>query len=259
MKTKGINWFLGGVIVLTLFSFQEIKLKKRITDKEFRYEFYVTHKEPEIKSQRTYYWFKAGAIHNSESGIAGQLLDDAFEKFYLNNQLAEKGEFRKGLRVGVWKTWYQNGVIKTNQYWDEGKKKGMSFLYSEQGELIEKGRFRSDKKHGKWINYISKDTTLYNYGEKVIPKPKKEKVIKENADGEKKPSFFKRLFSKKNKSNSETKSSSKEDSKPNSKNSKLKANKEVKSSDKKTKTVENNEGFFKRLFSKKKKPNDKSK
>ncbi|WP_291131233.1 toxin-antitoxin system YwqK family antitoxin [Flavobacterium sp. UBA7682] len=251
MKTKGFNWFLGSLIVLSLFSFQEPKLKKRITDKEFRYEFYVTDAAPEIKSERIYYWFKAGAIHNSEYGIAGELLDDTFEKFYLNNQLAEKGSFNRGLRVGVWKTWYSNGVMKTNEYWDEGKKKGMSFLYSEQGLLIEKGRFRSNRKHGKWINYISKDTTLYNYGEKVVPKPKK--VKEKKTDEEEKPSFFKRIFTKKDKSKSESKTNSK----TNLKGDKSKSGKEVKSSQKKVESGDKKDGFFKRLFSKKKKPNDK--
>lgn len=111
LKTFGIYSLLGFVLVLSLLSFQEWEpnLKKRISDTSYRYEFYVTKDEPRVKSDRIYYWFKGGTIHNSENGISGELLHDVFEKFYLNNQLAEKGEFKKGLKVGLWKTWYANG------------------------------------------------------------------------------------------------------------------------------------------------------
>lgn len=81
-----------------------LNLKKRLTDKQFKYEFFTTTKKVRAKSNITYYWFKGGAIHNSQEGIAGELLDDQFDKFYLSNQLAEKGKFKKGKKVGVWRT-----------------------------------------------------------------------------------------------------------------------------------------------------------
>lgn len=162
LRTTDIYCFLGTVIVLSLVSFQEPKLKKRITDKDFKYEFYVTDDSPRIKEQRIYYWFKGGAIHTSENGTSGQLLHDTFEKFYLNNQLAEKGNFESGLKVGLWRTWHQNGVLKSTQDWASGRRRGMYLHYNDKAVLIEKGRYYTGKKQGQWINFITKDTIEYN-------------------------------------------------------------------------------------------------
>src|SRR5690554_932871 len=137
------------------------KLKKRISDKNFRYEFYTTNKNKKASKKREYYWFKGGAIHNSEYGVAGELLDKEFQKFYHSNQLAESGKFKEGLKVGIWKTWYENGALKETFFWSKGKKTGKYFLYDKDGSLILKGRYSSGKKTGKLINYKSKDTIWY--------------------------------------------------------------------------------------------------
>lgn len=108
LSTSKFSILLFGLLVFLLGSFTPPNLKKRITDTEFRYEFYTTKKEVSAKQDRLYYWFKGGAIHSSEYGVSGELLDGEFEKFYLNNQLAEKGEFKKGLKEGLWKTWHCN-------------------------------------------------------------------------------------------------------------------------------------------------------
>lgn len=244
---------------LLMLSFQEPRLKKKISDKEFRYEFFVTDKAPEVKEGRTYFWFKAGSIHQSEYGISGELLDDVFEKFYLSNQLAEQGEFRKGLRVGVWKTWHSNGTMKSYEYWDNGLKRGMSFLYDEQGHLILKGRYKSDKKHGRWIDYKTTDTLEYKLGNVVVAKPKKVKEAKEGDQVKK--GFFKRLFGKKdstvvddkaNKKNGQTELKSQKKLKEKVSIDKLKTTKKQ-SSDKAEIEKPRKSNFFTRLFSKKKK------
>lgn len=236
MKLQKLYWVICSAVIFLLFSFQEPKLKKRITDTSFKYEFYVTDKEPEVESDRIYYWFKGGAIHNSEYGVSGNLLDDTFDKFYLNNQLAEQGSFNKGLKVGLWKTWYENGAVETTQYWDEGRKKGFFYHYTQDGQLMEKGRYRADKKQGKWINYISKDTISYKKGEIVAAKVK----------GKKLNDFFKRLVTKIDRSKDPVKET------------KAKSTKKSKTPSVKTNSKQKKKGFFQRLFSKKEKPNGKS-
>ena len=160
------------------------------------------------------------------------LLDEQFDKFYLDNQLAEKGRFRKGKKVGIWKTWHPNGVLSSQSEWAGGQKNGYFYSYNDKGNPVEKGLYRVNKKQGKWINFISKDTIKYynnlpvvKKSEKdkkeavIIPDSKKEvikgkestqmntfsktKIVKDSKDSkktEKKAGFFKRLFSKKRKS-----------------------------------------------------------
>lgn len=261
-KTRIFKTVVGICFCFFLFSFGEPKLKKRITDKDFRYEFYVTDHEPEVREGRVYFWFKGGAIHQTEYGISGKLLDDVFEKFYLSNQLAEQGEFRKGLRVGVWKNWHSNGTMKSYEYWDNGLKQGMSFLYDEQGHLLLKGRYKSDKRHGRWIDYKTNDTLEYKFGNVIVAKPKK---VKESKDGDvARKGFFKRLFGKKDstavdkksnkdKGQTEEKSQKKPQEKGKASGDKLKAS-QKQSSVKAEIAKPRKSNFLTRLFSKKKKP-----
>lgn len=167
-------------------AFHEPYLIKRISDANFRYEFYTTLKEAHTKIGKTYYWFKGGAIHNAQGGMAGELLDGGYKKFYLNNQLAEEGAFKKGLKAGLWKTWYENGVAETTQYWDNGLQTGLYYLHSKEGVLTEKGNFRKGKKHGLWINYVSKDSVRYKKGAVYIAKRKLTKEEKIKAKEERK-------------------------------------------------------------------------
>lgn len=264
MKNPILFCFLGALVMFSFYSFQEPKLKKRITDKEFKYEFYVTDKEPSIKEERIYYWFKGGSIHNAENGIAGELLDDSYSKFYLNNQLAESGSFESGLKVGLWKTWYPNGVLESSQYWADGRRRGMYYHYDTSAELLEKGRYAKNKKQGVWINYSLKDTVTYAKGERIVKSEKelakeakrkadkaKRKQKREAKQNIKKAERAAKKIAKQNKDAEDKAAAVKNGTKKEevSKTQKSTLQPEVK-------TTKDN--FFKRLFSKKKKANDKS-
>lgn len=202
MKTKALTIFLF-IFSFIFLSFSDPYSIKRISDKEFRYEFYTTNKKIKPNRNKIYFWFKGGTIHNSQSGFGGELLQDKFIKMYLNNQLAEQGFFKKGLKKGLWKTWYKNGLIETTQKWSSGLKSGDFYRFAEDGTILEKGKYKNDKKHGIWIDFIKKDTITYKEGNVFVKKIKlskedkeKKKALKSTPNKNKK-SFFKRLFSKK--------------------------------------------------------------
>lgn len=182
------------VAVFALFSFVGTSLKKRISDSQYRYEFYTTDKVVSPQPDRYYHWFKGGTIHTSEYGIAGELLHEEFQKFYHSNQLAEAGKFKYGLKEGYWKLWFENGKLKSEAYWSSGQMDGSYYEYDNNGLLLLKGKYRDNKRHGTWIDYIKKDTLKFSSG-LLIPKKVKDTL----ADKQKKPGFFKRLFAKKNK------------------------------------------------------------
>lgn len=215
---------------LIFVSFQDPYSIKRISDKNFRYEFFTITKKINPKRNKTYFWFKGGLIHQAEFGIAGEVLNGSFKKYFHSNQLAEQGEFNKGLKIGLWKSWHENGKIETTQTWRSGQKNGDFFKYNNSGEIIEKGKFSKNLKHGLWIDLVKKDTVIYKNGnifikkkkltkeekekiklEKKLTKEKKEKrkserkskTQKTNSEKNKttkKPSWFSKLF-KKNKAN----------------------------------------------------------
>ena len=149
------------LLLVLLSSFKDLFQVKRISNENYRYEFYVTEKIMKPKSSKSYYWFKGGAVHYAESGVSGMLLHGNFNKAYHSNNLAEQGVFKVGLKTGLWKTWHPNGKISNLQYRKNGIKQGKNSRYTIDANLIEKGKFKNDKKQGIWINYISKDTINY--------------------------------------------------------------------------------------------------
>lgn len=175
------------MIALLLVSFSDPYTIKRISDANFRYEFYTTNKQITPKANKIYFWFKGGLIHSAQSGIAGNLLNEKFIKMYHSNQLAEQGEFRNGLKVGLWKTWHENGIVQTTQYWNNGLKTGIFYHFDANGNVLEKGNFKKDKKHGEWIDYATKVTVRFKNGIVVPEKIKysKEEIAKLKEDKKK--------------------------------------------------------------------------
>lgn len=238
MKTNPSRLIVWVCLAVLLMSFNDPYTIKRITDTNFKYEFYTTQKKVSVKSGRDYYWFKGGAIHHSTAGFSGEALHESYQKFFLNNQLAEQGQFNKGLKTGIWKSWFPNGKLQTVATWWDGSLKGNYLRYDDQGNLLESGNFRGNLKHGKWIDFTKKDTVDYKNGavrvkltteEKAIAKAEKKKKAEEqkaakSADPQaKKKNFFQRLFQKKDPAKAEN-----------------------------PQPQEKKEGFFKRLFAKKK-------
>lgn len=250
MKTKTtlriLFFFLAFVSVS--FTDPEPYLAKRISDADFRYEFYTTDKKINPKKDKTYYWFKGGSVHSAQAGIAGILLHGKYTKTFHSNQLAEQGEFENGLKKGTWKSWYPNGTVETTQYWQDGSRGGSFYHYSIAGEVLESGNFKKDKKHGKWIDFVKKDTAVYKKGVIFVKKPKltKEEKIKlkeENAklkEENKKASEAEKLAKKASK---ETKALEKANKKT------------IKEQEQQNKKATENKSdkprFFKKLFSKK--------
>lgn len=235
--------FFAVIISLLLVSFTDPYTIKRVSDKDYRYEFYTIEKKKSVSNKKHYYWFKGGLIHNSQGGVAGQLLNDDFKKFYHSNQLAEQGKFKKGLKVGLWKTWFENGTLATTQKFSNGISSGEFQKFDGKGNIIEKGKFRKGKKQGFWVNYISNDTIQYKKGAIFVPKPKltkEEKVIAKEQKIKEKEAL--KLQKEKEKA---LKKAENEKGKP--KDKKAKPNATVK----KEKTKKEN--FFTRLFSKKEK------
>lgn len=230
-----------------LVSFNNPLQKKKITDVNFRYEFYTTQKDATPKQGIIYSWFKAGAIHTTENGVSGELLHSSFEKFYLDNQLAEKGIFYYGQREGSWKTWHKNGALDTKQYWQDGRKHGAFFSYDTNGNLVEKGVFKKGNKNGKWINFIKKDTLQYRNGVVLIKKVKLNKEERKAAKAAKLELKQKQQLERINKKEADKKARELKE--------KNKAQEKINKQQKKTGDSKK-PSFFKRLFAKKeKKPN----
>ncbi len=193
------------MITFVLFSFTNDRVqKKKIRNKNFDIQFYVSLRNKKTTKDKTYYWYKSGDIHNSFGDSGGELLHQEYIKHYAGNAIAEKGKFRYGLKIGTWKKWHSNGLLKEQIIWNNGERNGKYYGYSESGLLVLKGKYKNNKRHAVWVEYPAEDTTWYFKGEAFNENPK---TIKRRLDSLKEinrlkkrqdttqKSFFKKIFS----------------------------------------------------------------
>jgi antitoxin component YwqK of YwqJK toxin-antitoxin module len=112
--------------------------------------------------RKTYYWYKAQKVIATQGGSAGIVLNGTYQSFYPSNQLCEKGEFKKGLKIGEWKQWYQNGALKKVERWKKGRLVGRQTFYDEKGQINKLVRLSRFKKE-----IITADTLIVERGNRL--------------------------------------------------------------------------------------------
>lgn len=63
------------------------------------------------------------------------------EKYYDNDQLAEKGQYVNGVKEGVWVYWYKNGNKSIKENYKEGKRVGLYKSWYPDGKELEEIEF----------------------------------------------------------------------------------------------------------------------
>lgn len=96
--------------------------------------------------------------NGKEKVVAYYTDNDAHEKlreeiFYPDGTMKSYGEFKEGLRDGIWRVWYENGNLWSEGEFKDGKADGFRKVYYENGQLRYRGFFSMDKKSGKWEFY----------------------------------------------------------------------------------------------------------
>ncbi|MBI9034079.1 MAG: hypothetical protein JEZ03_06390 [Bacteroidales bacterium] len=130
-----------------------------------------------IEVETKYYWFSKGQIHFSYGSYSGKLLNGEYLRYYSNNNLKEKGEFKNGVKSGKWVEWYPNGRIKEMTDLKNGKLHGKKMIYSDLGHLIKAADYKDNMLHGMIRIYNDSLVSISNYcnGKEVIDLPKHNK------------------------------------------------------------------------------------
>ncbi|MEE9363933.1 MAG: hypothetical protein V3U92_15135 [Cellulophaga sp.] len=193
------------VLFLSLFCFHMLNndiQRKIISDKDYNYVFYVSIEElSSYKVYKEYFWYKSGEVHSSIGSSFGDVLHGVYTKSYLNKNIAEQGSYKKGLKDNLWKKWHTNGMLDETVNWNEGLRSGTYSQYTENGKILQVGKYKNNRKHGEWINKQTADTLYFDTGAE-IKKPVKKNALKgkkEKNFKNKIKTFFGRLFSKKGK------------------------------------------------------------
>jgi hypothetical protein len=100
----------------------------RITDttKNIVAEVLPVNSPPHAQSSLRYYWYASGKIQSLQGSFSGHLLNGAYHEFYLNKNLCAQGAYYQGLKDGTWKTWKEDGTLKSSVNWKKGVQSGES-------------------------------------------------------------------------------------------------------------------------------------
>jgi len=94
-------------------------------------------KKAKVKPEKFYSWFDNTSIHQTQGGYSHYLLHGPYLRFsYPDNQLVEKGNYKTGVKNGVWLCWYDNGVLKEKCNWKNGNLNGRKEFYDRKGQLL---------------------------------------------------------------------------------------------------------------------------
>lgn len=152
--------------------------------------------------ENTYFWYASRKIHETQGDYSGKLLHGDYAHYYADNDLAYKGQFKKGLKTGTWTEWNEDGILKKQSRWKKGQETGAYSLFDEKGNTVEMGQLKSGKRNGKIALRLPQDSTLsityYQDGREIS----RETYIDQNIfrrSGHYLGQQWQRLFSKKNK------------------------------------------------------------
>lgn len=136
------------LLPITSFSQKEVKdycLKKVLKQNNFQYQFSVLDGDKKgvsfFDKRKMYFWYKSQTVHSTQGGSSGELLHGGFSMFYASKQLYSKGVFSKGLKVGEWKYWRENGSLEKVERWLRGRLLAVR-MYSKNGNLKKELKYR---------------------------------------------------------------------------------------------------------------------
>ena len=74
-------------------------------------EIKVSNKSVHAKKDLFYAWYQANAIHSTQGGYSGKLLNGLYTEYYQNKNLKEQGTYKNGLKTGSWRDWKEDGTL----------------------------------------------------------------------------------------------------------------------------------------------------
>jgi antitoxin component YwqK of YwqJK toxin-antitoxin module len=125
------------------------KVRIAQSDKTIQADIAPVSSSPEAETDKLYYWYSSNAIHTTQGGYSGKLLNGRYTEYYLNKNLKEQGTFFRGLKDGVWTNWGENGVIIQTYTWKKGIKAGDFRVFDSKGKAIQSGSYRNNLLDGK--------------------------------------------------------------------------------------------------------------
>lgn len=186
-----ISLFLLLFFVGFQFMFSQVKKQKSFTvylnnlEDNCSIKAEVCNKKSKIRYSDTlkYYWYSADRIIITQGASEGKVLHGKYSSFYYNNNLKEKGRYKKGLQNGQWMKWNNAGTLQEISHWHKGYRQGKQITFDSTGAKVCEASYYNGKLHGKWVDYNKGKIVSqkrYKKGIEILPKDKSEVVDKKD-------------------------------------------------------------------------------
>ena len=83
-----------------------------------------------------------------------------FKEYYENGVLKGEVEYKNDIKDGIWRTYYENGQLELEGEFRDNKRKGKQKKYDENGKLIYEEEFYGDLLHKGRYNIYNEDEQL---------------------------------------------------------------------------------------------------
>src|ERR1017187_1452864 len=82
---------------------------------------------------------------------------------YGDDAKVEQGMYQDGKKVGVWTSWYPNGVVKNRITFDNGRPFGKAIMYHENGKVAEEGLWKNNRWIGDYKLYYDNGEVQHEF------------------------------------------------------------------------------------------------
>lgn len=87
------------------------------------------------------------------SSVSSQVADGEFVQKYPSGAIQIKGEMKNDQRVGLWTSYYENGMKQSESTYQNGVLHGRTASFYTNGQVRYIGYFQGGEKDGKWEFY----------------------------------------------------------------------------------------------------------
>lgn len=106
--------------------------------------FFVNAQRPSWTSYDLYLGDTVNVIENNSSKegrwvLLGKDKKGKKYKFYKNNQIVEDGNFYRGKKIGIWKTYHSTGKLESEINYENDEPNGAGKFYNKEGKIVAEG------------------------------------------------------------------------------------------------------------------------
>lgn len=111
------------------------------------------YSEKDVKdSIWNYYSYYTKTLSSRETYVRGKKHGMAYS-YFSTGKIAEEKDWKNGAQNGIWRQYFENGILKFSTSYLDGKRHGQFVANYPDGKPEWKGMYQNDMREGKWNHY----------------------------------------------------------------------------------------------------------